>query len=42
MIIKPLVNRYTLEPERVADLCFEQAKFTWGTYSGSKSKRFIY
>ena len=44
MINKPLINRHTLDtgwlmqPERLADLCFEQANWTWETYSGSKSK----
>ena len=42
MMIKPPINRHTLEPDRLADLCFEQANFTWGTYSGSKSKHCIY
>ena len=45
MVIKPPVNRHTLDtgwlmqPQRVADLWFEHTNFTWGTYSGSKSKR---
>ena len=43
MIIKPPINRHTLDtgwlmqPERLAYLCFKQANWTWGTYSGSKS-----